>query len=195
MSEQWTIERIIVEAEAIVADSQTNCRMRQHIITAMMQMRNDMQAEIDALRNACMNEDHAISQSLGEALGYPRYCDDPKNFPGATEADGVCVGDQVSATLAKESADRIRAQALQIETLQHQLAQLAKLAITPGQWQPVEDGIRSHDEPHQLYNEANGISICDEDGTLLQGFRYPNDGNKYSLCQRVEVESTKASDK
>lgn len=48
-----------------------------------------------------------ISQTLGRALGYPRYCDDQKNFPGATDEDGVCVGDHVAETLANEAARRI----------------------------------------------------------------------------------------
>lgn len=47
-----------------------------------------------------------IEQTCGSALGYPRYCDDQANFPGATEADGVCVGDHVAASIAAELANR-----------------------------------------------------------------------------------------
>jgi hypothetical protein len=81
-------------------------------------------AEIERLRQSVMKENEAICQTLGQALGYPWFCDDPKNFPDATDLDGVCVGDHVAATLAQEAADRLRAQA--------------------GQWQPVEDGEWSH---------------------------------------------------
>ena len=49
-----------------------------------------------------------IEQILGKALGYPWYKDDPKNFPNATEADGVCVAPNTAASLAMEAADRIR---------------------------------------------------------------------------------------
>lgn len=49
-----------------------------------------------------------IEQTCGKALGYPRYCDDQANFPGATEADGVCVGDHVAASIAAELANRHR---------------------------------------------------------------------------------------
>lgn len=177
MSEQWTDERIIAEAESVVADYQTDHRMRQHIIATMMQVRNDTQAEIDALRNACMNEDHAISQILGKALGYPRYCDDPKNFPDAIEADGVCVGDQVTATLAQEVADRIQAQASQIETLQHQLAQLAELAIRPGEWKPVREG-----NIDDLTYIVRGV-LCAE--TELGTFRLELPGG-WAICRLVE---------
>lgn len=48
-----------------------------------------------------------VQQILGKALGYPWYKDDQKNFPGATEADGVCIGDHVPASIAAEAARRI----------------------------------------------------------------------------------------
>jgi len=53
-------------------------------------------------------ESQEIEQILGKALGYPWYKDDPKNFPNATEADGVCVGPNIAASLAMEAADRIK---------------------------------------------------------------------------------------
>ena len=59
-------------------------------------------------RTSMLQEFHDIEQTLGKALGYPRYKDDQKNFPGATDADGVCVGDHVAASLATEAAERIR---------------------------------------------------------------------------------------
>lgn len=49
-----------------------------------------------------------IQQILGKALHYPWYKDDQKNFPGATEENGVCVGDHVAESLAMEAAKRIR---------------------------------------------------------------------------------------
>jgi len=45
-----------------------------------------------------------VCQFLGRALGYPWYCDDQKNFPGATPDDGVCVGEHVAETIAAEAA-------------------------------------------------------------------------------------------
>ena len=51
--------------------------------------------------------DHRIEQILGKALGYPWFKDDQKNFPSATEEDGVCVGDHVAETLAMEAAKKI----------------------------------------------------------------------------------------
>lgn len=58
-------------------------------------------------KDACIKQNHEICQILGKALDYPKYCEDQKNFPGATENDGVCVGDHVAETLAGEVARRL----------------------------------------------------------------------------------------
>ncbi len=60
--------------------------------------------DLNRLRALSLAQGHEIEQTLGAALGYPRFCDDQKAFPGATEADGVCVGDHVAETLAEEAA-------------------------------------------------------------------------------------------
>ena len=60
------------------------------------------QDEIEALRK----ESWEVEQILGKALGYPWYKDDKKNFPDATEADGVCVGEHTTVTLAMEIAKK-----------------------------------------------------------------------------------------
>ena len=48
-----------------------------------------------------------VEQVLGKALGYPRYKDDAKHFPDATESDGVCVGDNTAESLADEIVKRL----------------------------------------------------------------------------------------
>lgn len=53
-------------------------------------------------------ENDDVCQTLGKALGYPWFKDDQENFPGATEAEGVCVGDHVAASMAAEAAAHIR---------------------------------------------------------------------------------------
>jgi hypothetical protein len=58
--------------------------------------------------NAGIKNEHEIEQILGKALGYPWFKDDQKNFPGATEEHGVCVGEHVAVTLAMEAAERIK---------------------------------------------------------------------------------------
>lgn len=66
-----------------------------------------------AARKTMVRENEEICQILGKALGYPWYKDDKKNFPGATEANGVCVGDHVAVTLAMEAAHKIATQTWQ----------------------------------------------------------------------------------
>ena len=48
-----------------------------------------------------IKSNHEIEQACGKALGYPWYKDDQKNFPGATEEDGVCVNGYVAEIVAE----------------------------------------------------------------------------------------------
>ena len=66
-----------------------------------------LRADNNRLREAITQQNHEVCQTLGKALGYPWFKDDAENFPSATEADGVCVGDHVADTLACEAATRI----------------------------------------------------------------------------------------
>ena len=86
-------------------------------VRSMMCTVDELKAETKALcnqmialgtrQNMQQRRDDTVCQTLGKALGYPRYCDDQKNFPGATEADGVCIGDHVAESLAEEAARKI----------------------------------------------------------------------------------------
>lgn len=67
----------------------------------------DLEAEIIRLREALTKQNDEICQTLGKALGYPWFKDDQKNFPGATDEHGVCVGDHVAESIAMEAARRI----------------------------------------------------------------------------------------
>lgn len=59
------------------------------------------------LRDGLSRVNNDVCQTLGKALGYPWFKDDQKNFPGATEADGVCYGEHVAETIAMEAAEAI----------------------------------------------------------------------------------------
>lgn len=65
------------------------------------------ETEVARLRDAVTLSNDEICQTLGKALGYPWFCDDQKNFPGATRENGVCVGDHVAASMAQEAAREI----------------------------------------------------------------------------------------
>ncbi len=103
-----------------------------------------LKAEIERLKRAAAQESHEIEQILGPALGYPPYSGDQKNFPGATEADGVCVGEHVAASLAAEAADKIRALLAEVELLRAE-REAAKAVCNS---QPVPDAFRN--EPNSL---------------------------------------------
>ncbi len=62
-----------------------------------------------------------VEQTLGKILGYPWYKDDKKNFPDATEEDGVCVGEDTIETLADRAAERIRHLEEEISALREKL--------------------------------------------------------------------------
>lgn len=64
-------------------------------------------ARHDSLERTCAETNEEICQILGKVLGYPWYMRDPKNFPHATEQDGVCVGDNTAESLADQAAQRI----------------------------------------------------------------------------------------
>jgi hypothetical protein len=64
--------------------------------------------KLKEVRDKMIKESQEIEQILGKALGYPWYKDDPKNFPNATEADGVCVAPNTAWSLALCAADKIR---------------------------------------------------------------------------------------
>ena len=83
---------------------QANARFIAHARTGYPRALADLQAartEVSRLRDALSRTNDEISQTLGKALGYPRFSDDQKNFPGAT-GDDVCVGEHVAETLAMD---------------------------------------------------------------------------------------------
>lgn len=94
----------IMPSDAMIDETILAARDR---IMCLVKEKAELAGELDRIRNAGLESHDAVCQTLGKALGYPRYCDDQKNFPGATDADGVCVGDHVAESIADEAAKRI----------------------------------------------------------------------------------------
>jgi len=63
--------------------------------------------ELERQVRGYQQECREVEQELGKALGYPWYKDDQKNFPGTTEADGVCVGEHTPGTIAAEASTKL----------------------------------------------------------------------------------------
>jgi hypothetical protein len=59
---------------------------------------------IKLLEHGIAKQNLEIEQTCGKVLDYPWFKDDQKNFPEATEKDGVCVGEHVAETIAAELA-------------------------------------------------------------------------------------------
>ena len=81
---------------------------QEELFAPHMEEDNDRQTKDKKAIIALIKESQEIEQILGKALGYPWYKDDPKNFPTATEADGVCVAPNTAASLAMHAADKIK---------------------------------------------------------------------------------------
>jgi hypothetical protein len=70
---------------------------------------DELAARCEDIYRRAIVYDHEIQQIAGKALGYPWFKDDQKNFPGATDQDGVCVGEHVGATIVQELANKYTA--------------------------------------------------------------------------------------
>ena len=53
-----------------------------YLTEPMLSKIHSLSRELARVRTAAMHEDTELSQILGRALGYPRYMDDQKTFPG-----------------------------------------------------------------------------------------------------------------
>ena len=85
-------------------------------------------------------ESEEIEQILGKALGYPWFKDDQCNFPNATEADGVAVGDHTAWSLAMEAADKIK----HLEKQLNEALNIAEMiAISINQYKQLDDEQRA----------------------------------------------------
>jgi hypothetical protein len=91
-------ERIIGHIESVGRD-----------LAAAREELAEANSKYEQLKAACAREEYDIQQTLGKALGYPWFKDDQTNFPGATEENGVCVGEHVAVTLAMEAAKQLAA--------------------------------------------------------------------------------------
>ena len=118
-------------------------------------------AEVERLRSGMTADNDVICQVLGRALGYPWFEDDPKNFPGATESNGVCVGDHVAVTLAVEAAQRVAALTEEVAVLTTQ-----------------RDGLHAEVERlHGLWVEAGNARIrLEEENAQLRAAKEPKRG-------------------
>ncbi|WZO97291.1 hypothetical protein EP7_004316 [Isosphaeraceae bacterium EP7] len=97
----------VAELEEFLAGANTGRTKMSDLYSAAYDRAEAVTKERDALRLACSEANDEVCQTLGKALGYPWFKDDQKNFPGADETHGVCVGEHVAETIAEAAAKRI----------------------------------------------------------------------------------------
>lgn len=116
-----------------------------------------LRKEIDGYAKECRE----VENALGAALGFPRYCDDKKNFPDATEKDGYCAGEHLPGTLAQAAAaeiERLRA-ALAVERKACDSAR--RLMATPGTRScPLCSATIPRDHDHRLATTQYARDWC-----------------------------------
>lgn len=77
------------------------------LLDELTRLRTEKMTELGRQREGFIAEQSRIEQVLGRELGMTRFCDDQKNWPGATDEDGVCVGEHTALTLAMTAADEL----------------------------------------------------------------------------------------
>lgn len=107
--EDWLeeIENYSSRSERLTPDEIKYARTAWQL--AVKRCEDEYETEISELKRQCDGYRWHIrecEQIAGKALGYPWYKDDQKNFPGATEADGVCTGGHVGDTIVAELANK-----------------------------------------------------------------------------------------
>lgn len=105
---------------------------------------NEKAKEIERLKNIGARFSHEVEQTLAQAIGgFPWYKDDQKNFPGATEADGVCIGELVTEDIVDHAAKLIREHNASIRPIENAVEALKQIAIYDQDTRPLPNGTGS----------------------------------------------------
>lgn len=99
-------EKLVMALRVMAAEIQSDDGVANAAIHEAALRLEQLSEKIKHLREGLLKQNQNIEQTCGKVLGYPWFKDDQKNFPGATEKDGVCVGDHVGATIVSELAKR-----------------------------------------------------------------------------------------
>lgn len=99
-------ENLVMALRVLATDIQSDDGVANAAIHEAAVRLEQLSEKIKRLYESILKNNQEIEQDCGKVLGYPWFKDDQKNFPGATEKDGVCVGDHVGATIVSELAKR-----------------------------------------------------------------------------------------
>lgn len=127
-----------------------------------------LQRDVEAMRDRWIRSDGEACQILAQVIGgFPWYKDDQKNFPGATEKDGVCYAEHTIHTLATKVAERTAVLERELERWKSWQATntlaaerdtaLAELATLRTRMEGLV-----HEMPHEFTGGSGGRFTCTE---------------------------------
>lgn len=99
-------ETLIQALRHLSTDIESEDGVANAAIAEAAQRLEEQSEKIKRLREGFLQQNQEIEQTCGKVLGYSWFRDDQKNFPGATEKDGVCVGEHVAETIVSELAKK-----------------------------------------------------------------------------------------
>jgi hypothetical protein len=111
------LERELAEAQELSESRWDLASSATADVCALVKELAASKERVQLLERCIAAQNLEIEQTCGKALGYPWFKDDQKNFPGSTEADGVCVGEHVAETIVMELANKYTAAQERIKRL------------------------------------------------------------------------------
>ena len=117
-------------------------QQQEEKIEELKRQLNEANQRIKHLRDGIAKQNQTIEQACGKVLGYPWFKDDQKNFPGATEKDGVCVGEHVAETIVSELAKRhteVLARIKRLEEVAEDIVEQSDIYIRRYEWRKAKE--------------------------------------------------------
>ena len=99
-------EKLVMALRVLATDIQSDDGLTNAALFEASLRLEQLSEKIKRLREGLLKQNQNIEQTCGKVLGYPWFKDDQKNFSGATEKDGVSVGDHVAETIVSELAKK-----------------------------------------------------------------------------------------
>jgi hypothetical protein len=125
----WDWTRILYHnAKAEIERMQTDLNTVNAWALAVQDNNTKLYEKLAEERKSRIHQLNELEQTMAQALGgFPWYKDDQANFPGATEADGVCVGELVIEDLVGLISRTLTAERAKVYELSQKLVSMAWL--------------------------------------------------------------------
>lgn len=144
-----------IETDRIV--SVENLKKEGYTFEEMLVVRKETIKEQNDKILGMIGEMNEVEQILGSVLGYPRYVDDPQNFPRAKASDGICVGEVTSRELAEQAKEKIEKLKEENEKLVSTLVNLSNSFVEKVNEQETELMLLKTKEKNGMWIQENII--------------------------------------